>query len=342
MTYEKEENMTRLRRLRSSKRPTMTVLAVTAVALLTLTACGGTKGTAAADTAPTSTAVTLVEALPAGQWIANFGDYKEAANWDAATPLTLDLGAGMIMPSNLDLVAGQPYTIEISNSDTVEHGLSAPDFFRASGVRKTESPGGEIKLTLFREINVAAGKSTTLYVVPVMPGVTQMDGTTDGVVTAAMTGTISVTGTVPTTPAPVIESISTAGEVAGAADLIAAAKPTWDTAAQAVTIEMGDNGSAHFYKPKVTTLKVGVPVTLTFSNKGIVLHEYSAVDFFATCALWKVSTAEGSDSGGLVRPADLEAGGVSSLYVIPTKAGTYKLSDGTPGMETMAGTIIVK
>lgn len=341
MTYEKEENMTRSHGLRSSKRPTMSVLAVTAAALLTLTACGGTGN--AKEAAPTAnTAVTLTQALPAGQWISNFVAYKEAANWDAATPLKLDLGAGMIMPTNLDLVAGQPYAIEISNSDTVEHGLSALDFFRASGVRKTESPGGEIKLILFREINVAAGKSTTLYVVPVMPGVTQMDGTTDGVVTAAMTGTISVTGTAPTTPAPVIESISTVGEVAGAADLIAAAKPTWDTAAQAVTIEMGDNGTAHFYKPKVTTLKVGVPVTLTFSNKGIVLHEYSAVDFFATCALWKVSTAEGSDTGGLVRPADLEAGGISSLYVIPTKAGTYKLSDGTPGMESMAGTIIVK
>lgn len=326
----------------SSKRTTLGVIAVAAATLLTLTACGG-SGTAKETTAtPADTSATLKQALPEGQWISNFKAYKEAANWDAATPLTLDLGAGSLTPSNLDLVAGQPYAIEISNSDTVEHGLSAPDFFRASAVRKTESPGGEIKLILFREINVAAGKSTTLYVVPVMPGVLTMDETADGVVTTDGTGRISVTGTAPTAPAPVIESISTVGEVAGAAGLIEAAKPTWATAAAAVTIEMGDNGSAHFYKPKVTTLKVGVPVTLTFSNKGIVLHEYSAEAFFATCALWKVSTAEGSDTGGIVRPADLEAGGLSSLYVIPTKAGTYKLSDGTPGMESMSGTIIVK
>lgn len=318
----------------------MSVFALGAATLLALTACGGSS--TAKEKAATDTTATLKQALPEGQWISNFGDYKEAANWDAATPLSLDLGAGTLTPSSLELVAGQPYEIAISNSDSVEHGLSAPDFFRASAVRKTESSGGEIKLILFREINVGAGKSTSLFIVPVMPGVLTMNETTDGVVATDGSGRISVTGTVPTAPAPVIENISTVGEVSGAAGLIEAAKATWDTTAAAVTIEMGDNGTAHFYKPKVTTLKLGAPVTLTFSNKGIVLHEYSAVDFFATLALWKVSTAEGSDTGGIVRPADLEAGGISSLYVIPTKAGTYKLGDGTPGMESMSGTIIVK
>ena len=227
----------------NSKRATMSAIAVTA-ALLTLTACGsGSDGTT--DTPTTDTAVALVEALPAGQWISNSGDFKEAANWDTAQTLTVELGAGTITPSNLELVAGQPYVIEISNTDSVEHGLSALDFMRASAVRKAESPSAEIKVTLFKEIYVLPGKMMELFVVPVIPGVTAMNGLTDGAVDASMTGTISVTGPAPTTPAPVIDPLSTVGEVAGAADLIAAAKATWSTDAAAVTIEMVDNGDAH-------------------------------------------------------------------------------------------------
>lgn len=332
---------TGLMRNRNSKRATMSVIAVSAAALLTLTACGGDSNNASTDV-PEDTAITLVEALPAGQWISNSGDFKEAANWDTAETVTVDLGAGVITPSNLELVAGQPYVIEISNSDSVEHGLSALDFLRASAVRKVESPSAEIKVTLFKEIYVLPGKMMELFVVPVIPGVTAMEGLTDGVPVAGMTGTISVTGDAPTTPAPVIDPFSTVEEVAGAAGLIEAAKATWSTEAAAVTVEMMDNGDAHFFKPKVIELKLNQPVTLTFANKGNILHVFETPDFLATCAFWKVVNAEGSVFGGKVRPADLEAGGASNLYIIPTKAGTYALGDEAPEMASMKATIIVK
>lgn len=332
---------TGLMRNRNSKRATMSVIAVSAAALLTLTACGGDSNNASTDV-PEDTAITLVEALPAGQWISNGGDFKEAANWDTAETVTVDLGAGVITPSNLELVAGQPYVIEISNSDSVEHGLSALDFLRSSAVRKVESPSAEIKVTLFKEIYVLPGKMMELFVVPVIPGVTAMEGLTDGVPVTGMTGTISVTGDAPTTPAPVIDPFSTVEEVAGAAGLIEAAKATWSTDAAAVTVEMMDNGDAHFFKPKVIELKLNQPVTLTFANKGNILHVFETPDFLATCAFWKVVNAEGSVFGGKVRPADLEAGGVSNLYIIPTKAGTYALGDEAPEMASMKATIIVK
>lgn len=317
-----------------SKRATLGAVALTAAALLTLTACGGGSDKAASDT-PADTAVTLVEALPAGQWISNSGDYKDSANWDTAQTLTVELGAGTITPSNLELVAGQPYVIQISNTDSVEHGLSALDFLRSSGVRKAESASAEIKMDLMKEIYVLPGKIMELFVVPVIPGVTAMNGLTDGAVVAGMTGTISVTGTAPTAPAPVIDPISTVGEIAGAADA------DWSTA-PAVTVEMMDNGDAHFFKPKVITLKVNQPVILTFANKGNILHVFNTPDFLATCAFWKVVDAEGSVFGGKVRPADLEAGGVSNLYIIPTKAGTYTLGDEAPEMASMKATIVVK
>lgn len=321
---------------RSPKRTTLGGIALTAAALLTLTACGGGSTNATSkDADTTKTAVALVEALPAGQWISNGGDFKEAANWDTAETLTLELGAGSITPSNLELVAGKPYVIEISNTDSVEHGLSALDFLRASAVRKAESPGAEIKVTLMREIYVLPGKMMELFVVPVIPGVTAMNGLTDGAVVSGMTGTISVTGSAPTTPKPVIEPFSTVGEIAGAA------AADWSTAA-AVTVEMVDNGDAHFFKPKVITLKVNEPVILTFANKGNILHVFDTPDFLKTCAFWKVVNAEGSVFGGKVRPADLEAGGVANLYIIPTKVGTYKLADEAPEMASMQATIVVK
>lgn len=324
-----------------SKRATLSAVALTAAALLTLTACGGGSDEAASDSSE-ETAVTLVEALPAGQWISNSGDFKEAANWDAAEVVTIDLGNGVITPSNLNLVAGQPYVIEISNSDTVEHGLSALDFMRSSAVRKVESPGSEVKVYLYKEIYVLPGKMMELFVVPVMPGVTAMQGLTDGVEVSGMSGTISVTGDVPTTPAPVIDPFSTIGEMDGAAALIEAAKATWDADAVAVTVDYVDNGDAHFINPKVIELKLNQPVILTFANKGITQHVFETPDFLATCAFWKVVNAEGSVYGGKVKPADLEAGGAASLYIIPTKVGTYALGDEAPELSMMKATIVVK
>lgn len=324
-----------------SKRATLSAVALTAAALLTLTACGGGTEDVASDT-PADTAITLVEALPAGQWISNGGDFKEAANWDVAETVTIDLGDGVITPSNLELVAGMPYVIEISNSGTVEHGLSALDFMRSSAVRKVESPSAEIKVTLFKDIYVLPGKMMELFVVPVIPGVTAMTGLADGVEVSGMTGTISVTGDAPTTPKPVIDPFSTVGEVAGAAGLIEAAKATWSTDAAAVTVEMMDNGDAHFFKPKVIELTLNQPVTLTFSNKGNILHVFDTPDFLDTCAFWKIVNSEGTVFGGKARPADLEAGGASNLYIIPTKAGTYTLGDEAPEMASMKATIVVK
>jgi hypothetical protein len=175
-----------------------------------------------------------------------------------------------------------------------------------------------------------------------MPGVTAMQGLTDGAEVSGMSGTISVTGDVPTTPAPVIDPFSTIGEMDGAAALIEAAKATWNADAVAVTVDYVDNGDAHFIKPKVIELKLNQPVILTFANKGITMHVFETPDFLATCAFWKVVNAEGSVYGGKVKPADLEAGGAASLYIIPTKVGTYALGDEAPELSMMKATIVVK
>lgn len=330
--------MTKIRQDSSRNRGTRRVLAMVGAAALlavSLTACGS------GDDGDNKSGPSTVDALAQDEWISNFDDFKEAANWDVAEVLSLDLGAGSMTPSSIDLVAGQPYEIQISNSGSVDQGVAAPDLFRSSAVRKTES-GAEIKLRLFKEVYALPEQTISLFLIPVIPGSYTFDGVADGAAVAGMSATVNVSGDVPTEPAPVIENVSTVGMPAGAADLVAAATPTWDKDATAVTITMGDNGDAHFYNPKDTVLKVGVPATITFVNEGDVLHVYECEDFLMTAALWKVTGSTGWDTGGLARPADVEAGVETSLYVIPTEAGTYALTDSTPGMESMTATITVK
>src|SRR5665647_3012857 len=264
-----------------------------------------------------------------------------AANWDLAEKPEIVLGGGVINPSSLDLVAGQPYQISITNTDSVDLGIGMQDFFRASAVRKTES-GAEIKLILFKGVYVKAGQTIELFVVPVMPGTYDLTGlAADGTPVDGMTGTANVSGDVPTAPQPVIEDVSTVGVPEGAADMLAAAIPTWDATAIAVTITMGDTEEAHFFEPSDTVLKVGVPATITFVNAGTTMHVYEMADFLKTAVLKQVTGTGGWNTGGLAKPADVEAGVTTSLSIIPTQAGTFELTDSAPGMESMRATITV-
>jgi hypothetical protein len=320
--------------MRNKKSGTGALVAICSAVLLTLTACGGGGTTDEPD------AKTTVKPLAADEWVSNVGDFKDAANWDTAEVLTLDLGADAMEPAALELTAGLPYEIQISNSGDTVLGVSAPELFRASAVRKTES-GAEIKLYQFLDVYANAGKTVSLFLVPVIPGTYPLTGVMDGEPVAGLSGTLKVTGSVPTDPEPVIENVDSLGVPAGAGDLIAAAIPTWDADATAVTITMGDNGDVGFYKPDDTQLKVGVPATITFTNEGTILHVYECEDFLKTTAMWKVTGSDGYDTGAQVRPADVEADVSTSLYVIPMVAGVYELTDSAPGMEEISITITV-
>jgi len=339
-------SLARLRQDSSKKRSTMSVVAIAGAALLALSACGGgstepAASSAAAAPAASAAAPAAASGIAADQWVSNVGEFKDAANWDVAEVLTLDLAAAMT-PASIDLVAGMPYEIQITNSGAADQGVSAPDLFRASAVRKTES-GAEVKMFQFTDVFAAAGKTVSLFLIPVVPGTYPLAGVgADGAAVAGLTGTVNVTGAHPTAPVPAIEPLTSLGAPAGGADLIAAAIPTWDAAATAVTITMGDTeGASGFYKPADTALKVGVPATITFVNEGTVVHVYECEDFLKTAATWKVTGSEGWNTGAQVRPADVEAGVTTSLYVIPTVAGSYTLTDSSPGMEAISATITV-
>ena len=323
-----------------SRKRAIGIIALASAALLGLSACGSSPSSTSA--APSAAPTAATSALGADQWISNPGDFKDAANWDTSEKPTLALGGGAINPGSLDLVAGKPYEIMVSNSDTVDLGIGAKDFFRASALRKTES-GAEIKMNLLKEVFAKAGQSIRIFIVPVVPGTYELTGLdASGAPVSGMTGTVNVTGALPTKPAPVMAAISTIGIPAGADEMIAAAIPTWGAKAVVATITMGDTAAAHFYKPKNTVLKVGVPATLTFVNKGNATHVNEMMDFFKTAALWKIAGASGWDTAGMAKPADVDAGITVTLYLIPTQAGSFTLTDSAPGMESMNATITVK
>lgn len=317
----------------SSNRRFVALVALIALSTLGLAACGSSeKGEPAA----------VAIEFGADQWIANGGDFKEAANWDVAEKPTLTLGAGAINPASLDLVAGMPYEIMVINNDKVALGFEARDLFRASAVRKTES-GAEIKIILFKEIFVNPGKSIRLFIIPVVPGTYALNGVdAAGAQVSGMTGTVNVTGAMPTEPAPAIENVSTTGELSDAAGLISSAIPTWDTKAVKATIVMGDTGASHFFKPKSTVLKIGVPTILTFENQGNTMHVNEMMDFYKTVAFWKVVASDGWATGALPKPADVDVPVSVSIYFIPTVAGTYQITDSAPEMSSISATIVVK
>lgn len=316
----------------------VSLIAAAGLTALGLSACGSSDS---GDQATSSSApAASTSALGADEWVANAGDFKEAANWDTAEVLSVDLGTAL-SPASLELTAGMPYEIQISNSGAADQGISAPDLFRASAVRKTES-GAEIKMYQFSDIYAGPGKTVSLFVVPVIPGTYPLVGVAaDGAPVAGLEGTVTITGEVPTSPAPDIQPLSSLGGPADSEAMVASAIPTWDQAATAVKITMGDNGETGFFAPEQTTLKVGVPATITFVNDGTVLHVYECEDFLKTAAPWKVTGSDGWNTGAQVRPADVEAGISTSLYVIPTVAGTYQVTDSSPGFESMSTTITV-
>ena len=145
-----------------------------------------------------------------GTYLANGSDYasKTAADWASAETIRIDMSEFSFSPSDITLEAGKPYILELVTVGAVKHEFTAPEFFPSAAWRKAESAESEVKATYFKEIEVFPGKQVDLYLVPITPGVYDLVCEIEGHFEAGMHGTITVTGTAPTSPAPVYASIS--------------------------------------------------------------------------------------------------------------------------------------
>lgn len=329
------------------------------MAVLVTGACGGTEATKpSADGAKPSDAVH--NAVPAvfadDAYLENAGDFVDAAKdtWDAtAKKVTIELGENggkmFFTPKDLVLEAGKPYEISMVNSGKIKHEFTASKFFRSAAVRKVDNASSEVKAPFFTEIEVLAGKTVKLFVIPVTPGSFESVCEIAGHKEAGMEGTITVTGAKPAAPAEVLGSVKAGKWVQNSAELVKAASATWDATAVKVSMEAGEQaadatGKTMFFKPPNIDLKLNTPAVITLNNSGKIKHEWSSEEFFPTMALRKAEDEFGEYKALLLDEAEVKVGGKLELFVIPTKAGVFKIVCAIPGHKEagMFGTVTVK
>jgi len=159
-------------------------LAVGLVLVLFLAACGGSDSAGEVSNESNSS----VE-----QYVANAAEFVSAADWDAAQKLTIELSEFAFAPKDFTLEAGKPYIITVVTVGDVKHEFTAEKFFPTIAFRKAEDASGEFKSTTPHEIEVFAGKSIEIYLIPTEVGTYDLKCEIEGHFEAGMSGTITVT-----------------------------------------------------------------------------------------------------------------------------------------------------
>ncbi len=271
-------------------------------------------------------------------YVENASDFagKSAADWDNAEVVRIELDEMSFAPSELTFEAGKPYKVELVNIGTIKHEFTAESFFASVAWRKAESAESEIKAPFFTEIEVFAGQSVELFFVPISTGTFDLVCELDGHLEAGMHGSISVTGTTPTDPAPVLTAIAAGPWVTNGSELVASAD--WDTM-ETVEIDMGE----FYFEPNEIHLTVGQPYKLLFVNSGDVKHEATAPGLFETVAFRKAQDASGEFKAPTVIEVETFAAKETELFLIPQEAGTFDIVCEIEGHfeAGMFGTIVV-
>jgi len=299
-----------------------------ALAVLVTGACGGSQGTKPSVGAATpSSSLGAPGVLGDDAYLENAADFVAAADWSLSKPVRIELGEMFFKPKVLTVQAGIPYELELVNTGKVEHEFTAAEFFRSSSIRKIRSDSSEVRVPFFTGIHVRAGQTVKVFAIPVIPGTFATLCEIKGHREEGMEGTITVTGSKPAVPAPVLASMQDGPWLKKVPDLVRALDATWDAKAVKVRIEAGDTngGGPMYFKPKELVLKAGTPYVIELVNVGKVLHEYTADRFFPTVAFRKASDAEGEYKSPLLKEAEVEAGKRLELHLIPTKAGTFTI-----------------
>ena len=95
-----------------------------------------------------------------------------AADWSRMTDLSIEMLDYGYRPREIKLEAGRPYRLRLSNSGSVSHYFSAPEFFASVASRKAEVPHqAEVKAAVFTSFEVhPRGGSVDFYFVPLVRG----------------------------------------------------------------------------------------------------------------------------------------------------------------------------
>ena len=314
------------------------ILGIAAVIVLLGAACGdgdSTDNVPAEDDDHTQ----AVDALGAGAtYVINAVDIVSAADWDSMLTVRVDMSDFIYTPASLTLETGQPYKLEIVNVGTTKHYFTAEGFYQSVAFRKAQTSEGEFKAPYFKAIEVFPGDQVDLYFVPVVPGAYSSLCTIAGHEEAGMHGTIIVAGEVPESfPPPVLAAVADGNWVQTTTDLVSDAD--WD-AMLTVRVDI----SEFVFTPKSLTFKTGQPYRLEIVNTGTVKHYFTAGEFYQTVAFRKAQDNSGEIKAPYFKAVEVFPGEQVDLYLIPTKAGTYKSVCTITGHEDagMHGTIVVE
>ncbi len=295
------------------------VVTIGIVFLLVLAACGGSDSAVDVTDEPNVTTETdTVAPAAAEQYVANASEFVSAADWDAAEKMTIELNEMSFTPNDIIMEAGKPYIVTLTNIGAVKHEFTASEFFRTVATRKAETAESEVKVPFFTEIEVFAGKSVDLYLIPLIPGTYELKCEIEGHFEAGMFGTITVTGETPASPAIELADVASGPWVQDGPDLISAAD--WDAAGK-MTIEL----SEFAFSPKDFTLEAGKPYILTVVTVGDVKHEFTASEFFPTIAFRKAQDESGEFKSTTPHEIEVFPGKSIDIYLIPTETGTFEL-----------------
>ena len=319
---------------------TFRIVALLAIAALAMVACEGSAGPAGppgpqglqgetglqgpagaigqAGSASSAVLKSLGDAHehPGGTYIANAGDYVSAADWGAMETFTVELGEFSFSPENLTFEAGKPYKLQIANTGDVKHYFTAEEFYGAVAFRKAQTSEGEFKAPFFKAIEVFPDDQVDLYFVAVVPGTYDSICTIRGHADAGMVGTITITGSVPTSPAPVVAAVADSNWVQKASDLVSAAY--WDTM-QTLRVEMNEFS----FGPEALNFEVGQPYKLEIVNTGTVKHYFTAETFYRSVAFRKAQDSSGEIKAPYFKAVEIFPGEQADLYLIPTREGNF-------------------
>ena len=254
----------------------------------------------------------------AQRYVANAAQFVEAADWDAAEERTVELSEFAFTPEEMTLEAGKPYILKVVNKGDVKHEFTAGEFFRSVATRKAETAQSEVKVPFFTEIEVFAGETVEIYLIPLIAGTYELVCEIEGHFEAGMFGTITVTGETPASPALELADVTLGPWAQDGPALVEAAD--WD-AAEKLTVELTEMS----FTPKEITLTSGKPYELKVLNVGDVKHEFTVEKFFGLVAFRKAEDASGEFKAPAPHEIEVFSGKEIEVYLIPTQPGVYDL-----------------
>ncbi len=284
------------------------------ITALVFVSCAGPQG----STGPQGPAGPVGEASSGigESYVANAAEFVSAADWDSMQTVKIEMSEFAFTPQALRFQAGKPYKLEIVNVGTAKHYFTAEEFYRSVAFRKAQTSEGEFKAPYFKAMEVFPGDQVDLYFVPVIPGTYHSICTITGHPEAGMDGHITITGEIPTSPAPVMATVVNGDWVQNATDLVSAAD--WDSM-ETVTLEMDE----FTFAPEPLTFEVGKPYKLEIVNIGLEKHYFTAEEFYRSVAFRKAQDSSGEIKAPYFKAIEIFPGEQADLYLIPTKAGDY-------------------